>query len=85
MHGKLPRALPPPPPPPLLLRLALPPPSGRAPIATPAGVASFGLIIGLSLMVYIGLFAKRRGLLFLPSFGLGGSGPASSGGPGGGR
>lgn len=34
------------------------------------GVASFGLLLGGTLMVAIGLYAKRKGLLFLPSFGI---------------
>ncbi|PRW50815.1 magnesium transporter MRS2-I-like [Chlorella sorokiniana] len=34
------------------------------------GVASFGLLLGGTLLVTVGLYAKRKGLLFLPSFGL---------------
>lgn len=34
------------------------------------GVASFGLVLGLTAMVAVGLYAKRRGLLYMPNFGL---------------
>ncbi|KAI7836466.1 hypothetical protein COHA_009683 [Chlorella ohadii] len=45
------------------------------------GVASFGLLLGGTLLVTVGMYAKRKGLLFLPSFGLS---PVSYSGGGGG-
>lgn len=33
-------------------------------------VAGVGLLLGSSLLISVGLFAYRKGLLFLPSFGL---------------
>ena len=36
-------------------------------------IVGVGLALGVSLAVTVALFAKRRSLLFLPSFGLSGS------------
>ena len=47
-------------------------------------VASFGLLAGGSLLVAVGLYAKRKGLLFLPSFGLSPVGYTGGSGGGGG-
>ena len=38
-----------------------------------------GLLLGCSLTLTIGMYAKRKGLFFLPSFGLG---PKATGGGG---
>jgi hypothetical protein len=47
-------------------------------------VSAFGLLAGGSLLVAVGLYAKRKGLLFLPSFGLSPVGYTGGGGGGGG-
>lgn len=56
------------------------------------GVAGFGLLLGLGAMTAMALIIKRKGLLFLPSFGLvahpagpGGGGSSGGGGGGGGN
>ena len=63
---------------------ALLPPPAHTPLASPPSpgrwaIVVVGLLLGCSLTLTIGFYAKRKGLFFLPSFGLG-----AAAGPGGG-